>query len=80
VSQEKGREEEEIEGEEGGREWGKSGKRVREQEQEDKKMEQEREEEASSPFYNESSIPGYCQITMGQSLDEMPTFSWFWFN
>jgi hypothetical protein len=37
------------------------------------KEEQETEEGASRPFNSESDIPGYCQITVGQSLDEMPT-------
>ena len=45
----------------------------KEQEQEKRAREQEREKEreegASSPFYSESDIPGYCQVTMGQSLD-----------
>lgn len=27
------------------------------------------EEGASSPFYSESGTPGYCQVTLGQSLD-----------
>ena len=31
------------------------------------------EEEVDSPFYSESGITGYCQITMGQSLEEMLT-------
>ena len=29
--------------------------------------------EASSPFYSESGTPGCCQVTVGQSLDKMPT-------
>ena len=28
-------------------------------------QEQEREEGTSSPFYTESGIPGYCQVTVG---------------
>jgi hypothetical protein len=43
---------------------GEGGKRVRGQES---------EEGASSPFYNESGIPGCCQVTVGQSLKEMLT-------
>ena len=44
----------------------------------DKRTEEEqkgkkREEGASSPFYSESGIPGYCQVTVGQSLDKMLT-------
>jgi hypothetical protein len=31
--------------------------------------EQEREEGATSPFYSESGTPGFCQVTVGQSLD-----------
>jgi hypothetical protein len=27
----------------------------------------------SSPFYSESGTPGCCQVTVGQSLDKMPT-------
>ena len=38
-----------------------------------KRREQESEEVASSPFYSKSSIPGYCQVTVGRSLGEMPT-------
>ena len=30
---------------------------------------QEREEEGSSPFYSELDTPGWCQVTMRQSLD-----------
>ena len=28
----------------------------------------------SRPFYTESGVPGYCQLTVGQSLEEMLTF------
>ena len=45
------------------------GKMVREQEQESKRERMG----ASSPFYSESGTPSYCQVTVGQSLDEMPT-------
>ena len=48
---------------------GKEGKGLRVEDQE----KQESEEGASSPFYNESGIPGCCQVTVGQSLDEMLT-------
>jgi hypothetical protein len=41
------------------------------QEQEERR-EQEREEGPSSPSYSESGSPGCCQLTLGQSLDEMP--------
>jgi hypothetical protein len=34
------------------------------------RQEQEREEGASSSFY---STPGYCQVTVGRSLDKMLT-------
>jgi hypothetical protein len=34
---------------------------------------QERMEGASSPFYSESGTPGCCQVTVGWSLDKMPT-------
>jgi hypothetical protein len=51
------------EGEWGEREQG-AGARARE-----KEREREREEGASSPFYSESGIPGYCQVTVGWSLD-----------
>ena len=34
-------------------------------------QEQEREEGASSPFYSESGTSGCCQVTVGQSLEEM---------
>ena len=40
----------------------REGKRVREL---------KREERASSPLYSESGIPGCCQVTVGQSLEEM---------
>ena len=29
------------------------------------KLEKEREEETHSPFYGESGIPAYCQVTLG---------------
>lgn len=46
-----------------------------EQEQEDRAgaREQEREEGTSSPFCTELGTPGCCQVTMGRSLDKMPT-------
>ena len=34
--------------------------------------EEESEEGASSAFHSKSGISGCCQVTMGQSLDEMP--------
>lgn len=37
-----------------------------------RKQEQERVEGPSISFYSESGTPGYCQITVGRSLDEMP--------
>ena len=46
---------------EGGGEWGERGKKARER------------GEASSPFYSKSGIPGCCQVTVGQSLEEMLT-------
>jgi hypothetical protein len=33
---------------------------------------EESEEGTSSPLYSESGTPGYCQVTVGRSLDEMP--------
>jgi hypothetical protein len=39
------------------------------------KRKQENEEQASSPFYSKSGIPGCCQATVGQSLDRMLTMS-----
>jgi hypothetical protein len=42
------------------------------QETEGREEESERvREEASIPFYSESGTPGYCQVTVGQSLEEM---------
>ena len=32
-----------------------------------------REKGAGSTFYSESGTPGCCQVTVGQSLDKMPT-------
>ena len=32
-----------------------------------------RAEVASSPSYSESGMPGYCQVTVGRSLDRMLT-------
>jgi hypothetical protein len=40
-----------------------------------RKQEQERAEGMSSLFYSESGTPGYCQVTMGRSLDKMLTLS-----
>ena len=31
------------------------------------------EEEGKQPLYSGSGIPGYCQVTMGQSLEGMQT-------
>lgn len=67
VERKKGREREgrgEAGHEHMGGEWGKKGKRVRERES---------EEGAAAPFYGESGTPGYCQATVGRSLDEMST-------
>lgn len=47
----------------GGR--GEESKRARAREEEDG--------EASNPFYSESGIFGCCQVTLGQSLEEMLT-------
>ena len=52
----------------GGGEWGEKGQRGK------RIREQESEEGASSPFYNESGIPGCCLVTVGQSLEEMELF------
>ena len=38
---------------------------------------QESEEGASSPFSSESGIPSCCQVTVGQSLEEMLTLTMF---
>jgi hypothetical protein len=56
---------------EAGWKWEERWKMIRQQEQEEKRRSQERESEqvGSSPFYGESSIPGYCQVTVGWSLD-----------
>jgi hypothetical protein len=35
--------------------------------------EEERGEVTNIPFYTESIIPGCCQVTVGQSLEEMLT-------
>ena len=55
--------------------WNGKGGRKGARAQEGKKgtRNQEREEGASSPFYSESGTPGCCQVTVGQSLDKMPT-------
>jgi hypothetical protein len=61
---------------------GEKGKEVREQEQDEKRREEKRREEkrrekrererggASRPFYSELGILGYCQVTVGWSLEE----------
>ena len=50
--------------------WRETGEGNGEREGKEQKQEQESEEEgASSPFYSESGTPGYCQVTVGQSLD-----------
>jgi len=41
----------------------------------EKRIEQESEEEASRPFYTESGIPGFSQVTVGQNLEGMLTLS-----
>jgi hypothetical protein len=51
---------------EGGGDWGEKGQGGKES---------KREEWASSSFYTESGIPGCCQVTVGQSLEEMLTGS-----
>ena len=51
---------------------GREGKGARGQ-SESKKEERKREEGWSSPFYSESGIPGYCQVTVEWSLEEMLT-------
>jgi hypothetical protein len=35
------------------------------------------EEGASSPFYSGSGLPGCCQLTVGWSLDRIPTHCLF---
>ena len=37
--------------------------------QSESKKARERKEGASIPFYSESGILGYCQVTVGQSLE-----------
>lgn len=56
-----------VEAEKGAGGEGQEGKNKREA------REQEQEEGASSPFYNESGLPGCCQVTVGWSLDRMLT-------
>jgi hypothetical protein len=41
------------------------------EEEEGKKAREDREKGASRHFYSESGIPGCCQVTGGQSLDEI---------
>ena len=62
------REGERERGREGGWEEARGQSGARRQEQK-----QERTEEASSPFYSESSIYGCYQVTVGHSLDKMLT-------
>jgi hypothetical protein len=57
----------------GGNREGRSGQRKSKRAREG----QESEEGASSPFYSESGILGYCQVTVGQSLDRMLTNTTF---
>ena len=38
---------------------------------------EEREEGVSIPFYCESGTPGCCQVTVGWSLDEVPSLRLF---
>jgi hypothetical protein len=42
-----------------------------------KRLKQERVEGVKSPFYSESSTPGCCQVTVGESLDKMLTLTTF---
>ena len=60
-----------------GKEWGREGEGTgtkKGKAQESKRTrEQEREEGLSSPFYSGSGLPGYCQVTVGWSLDRMIT-------
>ena len=49
---------------EGGRGWEES-KRARGQ---GERQEREKEEEASSSFYSEPGLPGYCQVTVGRGI------------
>jgi hypothetical protein len=51
----------------------KRGELKRGQSETKKAREQERENGASNPFYSVSDTPGYCQVTVGQSLDKMLT-------
>jgi len=53
---------------------GKRTDRDREGRREESKKTREQEwGGANSPFHTESGIPGYCQVTVGQSLEEMLT-------
>jgi hypothetical protein len=45
------------------------------EEQEERARGQESEKGASCSFYSEPRTPGCCQVTVGQSLGEMPTRS-----
>jgi hypothetical protein len=57
--------------------WRRSGKGMgREGGREAEKKQREKQESnqgTSSPFYTGSSLPGCCQVTVGQSLDRMLT-------
>lgn len=51
----------------------REGKKVREQGQEKKRARVR--EGIGSPFHSESGTHGHCQVTMGLSLDKMPTLA-----
>ena len=59
-----------VRGERNGERRDRKKERIREQESKRKRVS---EEGASISFYSESGTPGYCQVTVGQSLDKMPT-------
>jgi hypothetical protein len=48
--------------------WREEGREMRGKGTEREEVKRAREEGASSSFYSESSTPGCCQVTVGQSL------------
>lgn len=52
---------------------GREGEEGKGQEQEKKRRQQEGEGGERSRFYSESGMPDCCSVTVGWSLDEMPT-------
>jgi hypothetical protein len=63
----------ERQGEEAGQEHVERGVGVRGEREKEVKRERESKEGPNSPFYSKPGLPGYCQVIVGQSLEEMPT-------